>query len=242
MSKPTFAIIAVFGFAIIAALTVMMWPDKADLTTWPESRDELMLRAIKIPAGTYLVGSREPGCYPPQEVSLKEFYIWPVEVPESWWVRFTGAPQPAATDLPATSVSYLDAEAFCAWMSGQCGITVRLPTTDEWQVAARAGTPGVTYPWGWADPVGRAVFDTGSVAAVGSSKPNPWGLYDMSGNIAEWCQAPAGSETAPVMGGSWAERSKRMLRISHRMVLPTTYRDADTGFRIVIEHQGRDAL
>jgi len=72
-------------------------------------------------------------------------------------------------------------------------------------------------------------------SAVDDGKPNPAGLFHMCGNMAEWCLAGDDDEQAPVMGGSWAERDPRFLRISHRMTLPKDYRDEDVGFRILIE-------
>lgn len=205
--------------------------------TPPDNAEVLRAQAVAVPGGVYQTGSREPGCWPPERVEVKAFYCWPVEVSRAWWMAFRGEAIPEGLDPgePAHSVSYDDARRFCAWLSARCGVTVRLPAVAEWQIAARAGTPGVTWPWGWQQPAGRAAFDVRAPSRSGMFAPNPWGLYDMAGNLAEWAAAEEGDEAAPVMGGSWAERSPSQLRISHRLLLPKTYRDRDVGFRFVIE-------
>jgi hypothetical protein len=232
MSKPTFVRIIAAAIMIATAAMIAGWRHinaPPDWSAWPTNRDDLFARLVLVPAGDYTVGSREPGCFPPAVVSLNAFYIWPVEV-----TRTRAANTPDAT--PLASVTYDEARAICREISEAFGVTARLPTPDEWQVAARAGTPSVTYPWGWATPDGRAVFDAAGPAPVASLPANPWGLHDMAGNLAEWCLAEESATTAPVLGGSWAERSPAYLRISHHLELPKPYRDADVGFRFVVEH------
>lgn len=204
---------------------------------FPVNSSVLLVRAVKVPAGTYDIGSDEPGCYPRERFSTDGFYIWPVEVPRGWWQRFMPANDYDAEgmNMSVANVSLDEAIAFCDWLSNQVGVRVRLPTRQEWEVAAMAGTAGVTYPWGWSEPDGRAVFDVERAAEVASYAPNPWGLYDMAGNVAEWVQADDAAADALVMGGSWAERDPRYLRISHILRMRRDYRNADVGFRIVIE-------
>jgi formylglycine-generating enzyme required for sulfatase activity len=229
MSKPTFIRIAVvMTLLFMAGFVWIRAAATPDLAAWPTDRTDLLDRAVFVPSGEYDVGSREPMTYPPAKVRLSGFYIWPVEVPPSWWRQQPG-------EIPAASLTYDEAVAFCGLLSETFALTIRLPTIDEWQVAARAGTPGVLFPWGWAPPAGRSAFDTSNVLPSASYPANPWGLFDMAGNLAEWCQAEVSSATAPVLGGSWAERSPAFLRISHRLALPKSYRDADVGFRFVIE-------
>lgn len=202
----------------------------------PESAAELVAWSIAVPAGRYHVGSHERGCYPPAVAEVSAFYLWPREVTRGWW-RLFRPDDPAGegdANMPVTA-SYHDARAFCAWLEQRYQVRARLPTPEEWMVAASAGTAGVKYPWGWGHPGGRAAFDTTSAAAVASFPPGPNGLYDMAGNVAEWASAPTGEDRAPVMGGSWAERDPDYLRIAHRLSLPVDYRGADVGFRVLIE-------
>lgn len=116
---------------------------------------------------------------------------------------------PQGPNHPVTCVSWDDAQAFCIWLSGRTGRTVRLPTEAEWEYCARAGTTS-RYWWGddpsaangamnLADQAMKSQFpqlrdsaawDDGFAytAPVGSYSPNPMGLYDMGGNVWEWCQ------------------------------------------------------
>jgi len=202
----------------------------------PANREELLRQSVSIPGGEYEIGSREPGSWPVQRVQLAPFYIWPTEVTVAWWQAFKA--QSAGTGeealRPVTEVTYDDAVAFCAWLSEKTGARVRLPTTAEWLVAAQAGSPGMAFPWGWGVPEGRAVFSTNATMPVARFAPNAYGLYDVSGNAAEWAAAD-NPITAPVMGGSWAEQNADYLRISSQMILPRMYKGKDTGFRIVID-------
>jgi formylglycine-generating enzyme required for sulfatase activity len=114
----------------------------------------------------------------------------------------------AQTDMhPVVCVSWGDAAAFCQWLSRKTGKAVRLPTEAEWDYACRAGTRTV-YQWGdnpddgkgWcnaADQTAKRQFPDWTVfnwedgfvftAPVGQFRPNSWGLYDMHGNVSEWC-------------------------------------------------------
>ncbi|MDE2878103.1 SUMF1/EgtB/PvdO family nonheme iron enzyme [Candidatus Palauibacter soopunensis] len=94
-------------------------------------------------------------------------------------------------DRPVIHVSYRDAEMYLAWLAEETGRPYRLPSSAEWEYAARAGT--TTARW-WGDEVGsgHAVCDecgleweVGSTAPTGSLPPNPWGLHDMLGNVSE---------------------------------------------------------
>ena len=103
-------------------------------------------------------------------------------------------PRQHCSDYPANGVSWFGAQAFCEWLSKRTGKIFRLPTEAEWEKAARGGLTGMRYPWGSDSPEGRAQYGKIShdpkytLCAVGSYAPNAFGLYDVAGNVWEWCQ------------------------------------------------------
>lgn len=135
---------------------------------------------------------------------------------------------------PIAYVTYGDAVAYAEWRSRVRRKPVRLPTAQEWELAARSVFHAIPYPWGWALPTDRAQFDNEYMTEVGRFAPNPLGLLDMAGNVAEWTLAEdPGSDTTFAMGGSWAERDPALLTVNRRTPFERTYRDADVGFRLI---------
>lgn len=206
----------------------------------------------KIPAGTYRIGNSESSS-PVCEVETAGFSMQRTEVTVGQFVRFLNHTKPdplfsspqieyergryralVPLRLPVAFVSLGDAMAYGDWISQRHRGQYRLPSAEEWEIAASGGNAGVRYPWGWAPAVGRAHFDADGPELVGRFAPNPFGLFDMAGNVAEWCRpGKQDADHAPALGGSWAERDPNLLRIHHRLKFPVTYRDADVGFRLV---------
>ena len=212
---------------------------------------------VPVPAGTYRLGSREGETdAAPREVTLKSFRLARHEVTVAEYAAYLNdqppGRRPVSPDLeiedgrwvprrgmarrPAAWVTPAEAAAYAVWLSAKTGVRVRLPTEDEWEAAARGGVVGARYPWGWGAPEGRACFSAASARVVGSYDPNPLGLYDMAGNVFEWC-ADTNGAAAPVnaRGGSWAERDPKFLRVFHRTPFRRDYRGADVGFRVLVE-------
>lgn len=98
---------------------------------------------------------------------------------------------------PVINVSYLGARMYCKWLSAKTGHTYRLPTEAEWEYACRAGVapPSQIEKYAW-------VFQE-KTQPVGKKEPNAWGVRDMLGNVAEWCNDMAGKPV--VCGGSWTD-------------------------------------
>ena len=163
----------------------------------------------------------------------------PVEHPQIEMRGGTCRPRAGEQDKAVAWVGFEEAEAYCRWLSKKLRRRCRLPTEDEWELAARAGVRGAPYPWGWGDPRGRAAFDRGSSLRVGMFPPNRRGLHDMAGGVAEWCAGTQGTGVGTaVRGGSWTERDPDQLTVFRRIRLPRAYRDADVGFRIAAEVAG----
>jgi formylglycine-generating enzyme required for sulfatase activity len=108
--------------------------------------------------------------------------------------------------FPAISMTHHAANKYCEWLSAQTGHFYRLPTEAEWEYAARAGTT-TAYFWGDdAAQVGEYAwfFENApnyQYAKIGLKKPNPWGLYDIYGNVVEWCLDQYYADTYAKAGG-----------------------------------------
>jgi formylglycine-generating enzyme required for sulfatase activity len=105
---------------------------------------------------------------------------------------------------PVINESYLGAQAYCKWLSKKTGHTYRLPREAEWEYACRAGQPAPTP-----QQLSRyAVISAEKTSPVGSKSPNAWGLYDMLGNVAEWCVDLKGKPV--VCGGSFEDKPAKV--------------------------------
>lgn len=229
------------------------------------------IRFRLIPGGWHLVGSppNETGRYADEaashKINLKPFYISATEITNAQYARFlkaTGHKKPLywgdqnlnAPNQPVVGVTWNDATAFCRWLTKVTGAPHELPTENQWEVAARGGLAAQPYPWGDQAPdaggVFRANFRTSLpgaagfsfTAPVGSFPANSFGLFDMAGNVSEWCQdryapLPASGPFKPgvlrlLKGGSWIS-GPRNLRPAARQSAPPQYADGHIGFRVV---------
>ncbi len=210
---------------------------------------------IEVPGGRYRVGSRETPDNPEREVWVAPFWISPFEVTVSEFAEYlnhTGAdlvcrphpqlvrekhgwrPAKGRGREPIAWVRREEAEAYGRWLSVRLGTRCRLPTLVEWEVAARAGFPGGRWPWGWGSPTRRMVWNQRGPAPVGQPPPNPWGLFDMAGNVFEWCQGENGGHI-PARGGAWSERTPRYGEVFRVVWVRPDYFGGDVGFRVVAE-------
>ena len=142
-------------------------------------------------------------------------------------------------DDAVTMVSWDDARRFCLWLSQHTGRHFRLPSEEEWEWACRAGTAtpyntGLTYPYPKAQANNR-IKDTVSLQ-VAMFPPNAWGLYDMHGNVEEWCIDPwDAAGTMRVTRGGSHNMELRYLRSDARAAALADDRSVLRGFRVVEE-------
>lgn len=229
----------------------------------------LGMEFVYIGPGRFMMGSPEdePGRYDDEhlhEVEIKQgFWMGRYEVTFDQYeasLRETRHARPTDNgwgrgNRPVINVKWFDAVAFAAWLSKKTGHRYRLPTEAEWEYACRAGT-ATPFSFG-DDPGASAAYAWSSINAgkqshpVGLKKPNPWGLYDMHGNVWEWTASEyhedydgherTGSSTdlksktkRAVRGGSWYFLPKGMRCADRRMFSPF-YRLPYIGFRLVRE-------
>jgi rhamnogalacturonan endolyase len=172
-----------------------------------------------------------------------------------------GAIPPGMENAPVVFVNRYEVDAFIRWRSARDRRLYRLPTPAEFEWAARAGSNDAVYPWGAATPAGKANYDdTGDrkptewrkyLKPVKSYAPNPWGLYDMAGNVWQmlWrAQDPSEmryvyrlmnpvDKQGSVAGGSWT-RGPYYLRCDVRGGISAGIRSPDQGFRLVRQPDG----
>jgi formylglycine-generating enzyme required for sulfatase activity len=214
---------------------------------------------ILIPAGKFVMGSpkKEKGRYVDEtqhEVTLtKPFYLGKYEVTQEQWEAVMGNNPSSRTKgakLPVTDVSWKDCRKFIKKLNELTKRKYRLPTEAEWEYACRAGT-STAYSFGdKITPKDANYYNSGigKPIEVGSYKPNAFGLYDMHGNVWEWCEdweadypkgavidpkGPAKGECRVLRGGSFygtvlkARSSNRYTYLS-----PTNRFSFTLGFRL----------
>ena len=205
-------------------------------TGGPQKRLEADLRAgvkmqfILIPAGEFMMGDEKlADIAEPHKVAItKPFYLGKYEVTQEQWGAVMGdnPSHSKGPKHPVDSVSWEDCMVFVTRLNEKfpvAGVTFSLPTEAQWEYACRAGT---TTAFSFGDDVGKleeyAWWDKPMVTThpVGRKKPNPWGLYDMHGNVCEWCsdwstvdyyrksppedpKGPVSGEFRALRGGSW---------------------------------------
>ena len=153
------------------------------------------------------------------------------------WVN--SAPPAGRADHPVVMVSHGDAEAYAAWLSDVTGATWRLPTTLEWEKAAR-GPDGVYFPWGNAyDPDllnshDRGPFDTLPVGQFPAGK-SAYGVLDGVGQVFEWTSTASGTGRFLVKGGSWDDKGCGVCRPAARHGRPADIKHILVGFRLLRE-------
>lgn len=140
---------------------------------------------------------------------------------------------------PVINVTYDDAVEYCKWLSDKTDKTVRLPNADEWVFAAKGGKLSKKFLFSGSNDAEEVAWikDNSSARAhdVATKKPNELGLYDMSGNVWEWCDTysiRSGGNWA--YGGSW-DLYDLHARIPTRIVVQDDYRSNNLGFRVLQE-------
>ncbi|MBT7065156.1 MAG: SUMF1/EgtB/PvdO family nonheme iron enzyme [Verrucomicrobia bacterium] len=230
--------------------------------------DSFMMGALESPSEVVQKGGGEEepykGEHPRHGVKLSQgFWMGKYEVTQGQWLQVMGSypGDSLSPRIPVTEVSWDDCQVFLSRLNARSANGMfRLPTEAEWEYACRAGTSSAFHYGGNLDPW-MANFDgnhpygleregehDAEVRSVGLFKPNAWGLYDMHGNVLEWCQDwygsypsegvedPTGAASGDyriIRGGSWFHAA-RECRSACRSLADPTERSRDWGFRVVL--------
>ena len=224
-------------------------------------KDGISIDMVRVEAGTFTMGAtaemKDPvgNEKPTHRVTLtNDYYIGKYEVTQALWKAVMGN-NPSnfkGDNLPVEQVSWYDCQDFLSKLNRITGKTFRLPTEAEWEYAARGGNKSRGYQYSG----GNNVLDVAWVRdnsekvthAVGTKQPNELGIYDMSGNVWEWCQDwyetyssssqvnPTGANSGScrvVRGVSWYNNA-RNCRLSLRGSNTPDFRSSNLGLRLVL--------
>ena len=222
---------------------------------------DLINNMVRVEGGTFMMGATsEQGSdaysdeKPVHQVTLSSFSIGKYEVTQEEWEAVMGS-NPSefkGAKRPVENVSWNDCQAFIRKLKELTGRNFRLPTEAEWEFAARGGTKSIGYKYAGGDNLESVAwynYNSGRTThEVGQKAPNELGLYDMSGNLTEWCSdwydkytsstqtnptGPSSGSSRVYRGGTWKLYAKAC-RVSYRHEsIPSSQYD-DLGFRLAL--------
>lgn len=255
---------------ITAILSVIFFLPSQAVFASDYTEDAAGVKFVRIKGGTFLMGDHEGKdtiSLPSHEVTVNDFYIGKYEVTFAEFDKFcreTKRPFPSdngwgRNNQPVINVTWDDAVAFTEWLSSKSSRRFRLPTEAEWEYAARGGTTTSFY---WGNKAGKNNANCDGcgmpwdgkekkTVKVGSFKPNPYGLYDMSGNVYEWTldSRHTNYDGAPTDGSAWVNEKETHrinrggswrldaveIRSDRRCWDAAKHKSNELGFRVVME-------
>lgn len=205
---------------------------------------------IDIKGGSFMMGddNGDKDEKPVRRTSVDDFRMAKTETTLAQWRTFCLATNrtmpespwfPQGDQHPVVNVSWDHAQAYCKWLSDVTGKHYRLPTEAEWEFAARGGIKGKGFPYSGGknpDSVAWLAHKSNGTMPVAQKAPNELGLYDMTGNVWEWCSDwyDATKRFYTTRGGAW-DIGLRNNRIAYRNPLAPTSRNHNKGFRVVCD-------
>ena len=228
------------------------------------------MKMIWVEGGNFLMGctSEQSDCHEDERnvrrVTIDGFYIGMLEVTQSQWEKVVGtsiyqqkfkaggdSTPGAGPDYPMYYVSWDEAMEFCRLLSNKTGRTYTLPTEAQWEYAARGGNKNEGAKYAGSNMLDAVAWYTdnsgSSTHIVGSKRANALGIYDMTGNVWEWCKdwyaspyvsdtnnpvGPSSGDRRVFRGGSWGNNASNC-RVAYRGVITPGSRGTGVGFRVV---------
>ena len=228
------------------------------------SLNDFGIELVYVRGGTFTMGctSEQGGdCEgdekPAHQVTLSDFYIGKYEVTQKQWRAVMGSDPPelrfkGCDNCPVERVSWNDIQEFIKKLNQKTGKNYRLPTEAEWEYAARGGIQSKGYKYAGSNNIGEVAWYDGNSSSkthpVGGKKANELGLYDMSGNVWEWCsdwygsyssgsqrnpQGPSSGSSRVLRGGCWDGYSGDC-RVAYRGSGNPGFRHSNSGFRLAV--------
>ena len=223
---------------------------------------KMLENMIFVDGGTFIMGTENNDYRQNQDntpahlVEIEPFFICRYEVTQDEWELVTGS-NPSefqGANLPVENISWEDCQVFINKLNDMTGMDFRLPSEAEWEYAAQGGKYSLHYNYAGSEyPKSVAWYADNSKAKthqVGKKRPNELGIYDMSGNVSEWCRdyyefsfyqhSPSLNPTGPekgqnkvVRGGAWM-MNENYINIKYRAVYPTNEKNSSIGLRLAM--------
>ena len=218
-----------------------------------------LLHMTEVKGGTFMMGHKGRNNDFKHEVTLSGFYIGKFEVTQKLWclVMDSNPSMYKGDMLPVDNISYDDIQVFLLKLRHLTGKKYRLPTEAEWEYAARGGrNSNIEYDYSGGNSISDvAWYDenaNGKTHIVGTKVPNELGIYDMTGNVSEWCndwfdegyynrsnkvdpQGPTSGITKVIRGGSF-NYNKKNCKVSVRSNSVPSFRHVTYGFRLALSN------
>lgn len=249
-----------FETAVVDSFGRVVCEQRREVQTFIESLPKgAFIEMVEIPAQIATVGSpliekgRMPDEEKPRKVAFESFFMSQHPISQSQWKAVTLLPQIKRTldptpscftrlDNPVEQISWLDAVEFCNRLSAHTQRSYRLPTEIEWEYACRGGTQ-TPFCFGevLTNELANVRGSAGCTTPIGSFViANPFGLYDMHGNVSEWCLKDSYDEfeieelryQQPTKGGSWRS-ALALCRSATNIMFASQTKSSDVGFRII---------
>ena len=247
-------------------------PAPAANQDFTETAWDINMKMIWVEGGDFLMGctSEQSDCYSDEQnvrrVTVDGFYIGMLEVTQSQWEKVVGtsiyqqkskaggsSTPGVGPDYPMYYVSWDEAMEFCRLLSNKTGRTYTLPTEAQWEYAARGGNKNEGAKYAGSNMIDAVAWykdnSGSSTHIVGSKRANALGIYDMSGNVSEWCKdwyadsyvsydtnnpvGPSSGSSRVYRGGKWSS-SAMYCRVAIRFGDSPGRRDNYIGFRVVL--------